>query len=875
MKKELDTKYDHLKVEHEHYQTWVDQGYFTAGDKSKDPYCIVIPPPNVTGKLHLGHAWDTTLQDIVARYKRMQGYDMLWLPGMDHAGIATQAKVDERLKGEGVSRYDIGREKFLDRAWEWKEEYASTIRKQWAKMGLSLDYTRERFTLDQGLSDAVRKVFVDLYKDGLIYQGERIINWDPQAKTALSNIEVIHKEIEGAMYYFNYKVVETGDLLVIATTRPETMFADQAIFVHPEDERYKDIVGMHVINPANGEELPIMADDYIDMSFGTAVMKCTPAHDPNDFALAKKYDLAMPICMNPDGTMNEMAHKYAGMDRFECRKALVADFEKDGVVDHIEQHIHQVGHSERTGVIVEPYLSKQWFVKMKPLAQDVLKNQEDEDQKIHFYPIRFEKTFHQWLENIEDWCISRQLWWGHRIPAWYHKETGEIYVGMEDPKDIENWTQDEDVLDTWFSSALWPFSTLGWPNDTEDLNRYFPNDLLVTGYDIIFFWVARMAFQTRYCMHDRPFKDVLIHGLIRDSQGRKMSKSLGNGVDPMDVIETYGVDALRFFLTTNSTPGQDLRFIDTKVEASWNFINKIWNASRFTLMQVGNDMELSDVDLSNASIIDKWILTRFNEVLESVTANMDKYEFALVGNELYSFIWDDFCSWYIELSKAGLQSDDVQVVKAAKSTLITVLSGIIRMLEPFMPFVTEEIYQSMPHACDSINKESWPEHVDIVMSEAEMNSVKQLITMIEAVRAIKVDYNLKPSMDINVIIKDEKEELIMPNEMINAILIKMCHATWVGEESKEEMVMRPILNGTLSVPLASIINVEEEIEKLSKELKRLNGEIKRGEGMLSNPNFVNKAPEAKVNAEKEKLEGYRSQYAIVEKQLEEMKQKNK
>lgn len=872
MKKELDPKYDHLKVEQEHYKTWIDKGYFTAGDKSKDPFCIVIPPPNVTGKLHLGHAWDTTLQDIVARYKRMQGYDMLWLPGMDHAGIATQAKVDERLKNEGISRYDIGREKFLDRAWEWKEEYASTIRKQWAKMGLSLDYTRERFTLDEGLSEAVRKVFVDLYNDGLIYQGERIINWDPQAKTALSNIEVIHKEIEGAMYYFNYKVVETGANLVIATTRPETMFADQAIFVHPEDERYKDIVGMHVINPANGEELPIMADDYIDMSFGTAVMKCTPAHDPNDFALAKKYGLKMPICMNPDGTMNEMAHKYAGMDRFACRKALVEDFEKAGVVDHIEKHMHQVGHSERTGVIVEPYLSKQWFVKMKPLAEDVLKNQEDENQKIHFYPVRFEKTFHQWLENIEDWCISRQLWWGHRIPAWYHKETGEIYVGMEDPKDIENWTQDEDVLDTWFSSALWPFSTLGWPNETDDLNRYFPNDLLVTGYDIIFFWVARMAFQTRYCMHNRPFKDVLIHGLVRDSQGRKMSKSLGNGIDPMDVIEKYGVDALRFFLTTNSTPGQDLRFIDTKVEASWNFINKIWNASRFTMMQVG-DMTLEEVDLSNVNIIDKWILTRFNEVLENVTNNMDKYEFALVGNELYSFIWDDFCSWYIELSKAGLQSDDAQAVTAAKSTLITVLSGIIRMLEPFMPFISEEIYLSMPHAYESINKEAWPEKAEITMSEEEMASVKQLITMIEAVRAIKVDYNLKPSMDINVMIKDEKETLMKPDAKINAILQKMCHASWTAQESSEEMVTRPILNGTLSVPLASIINVEEEIEKLSKELKRLTGEIKRGEGMLSNPNFVNKAPEAKVNAEKEKLEGYRSQYAIVEKQLEEMKKK--
>ena len=873
MNKTLDAKYDHHKVEQEHYKTWVEQGYFTAGDKTKDPFCIVIPPPNVTGKLHLGHAWDTTLQDIVARYKRLQGYDMLWLPGMDHAGIATQAKVDERLKGEGISRYDIGREKFLDRAWEWKEEYASTIRKQWAKMGLSLDYTRERFTLDDGLSHAVRKVFVDLYNDGLIYQGERIINWDPEAMTALSNIEVIHKEIEGAMYYFKYKVVETGKELIIATTRPETMFADQAIFVHPDDERYKDIVGLHAINPANGEALPIMADDYIDMSFGTAVMKCTPAHDPNDFALAKKYNLSMPICMHPNGTMNDMCGKYAGMDRFACRKALVEDFEAAGVVDHIEKHMHQVGHSERTGVIVEPYLSKQWFVKMKPLAQEVLKNQEIAEQRINFYPKRFEKTFHQWLENIEDWCISRQLWWGHRIPAWYHKETNEIYVGMEDPQDQENWKQDEDVLDTWFSSALWPFSTLGWPENTDDLARYFPNDLLVTGYDIIFFWVARMAFQTRYCMKNRPFKDVLIHGLVRDPQGRKMSKSLGNGIDPMDVIDHFGVDALRFFLTTNSTPGQDLRYSDEKVEASWNFINKIWNASRFALMQLGDAFHLEDIDVSNASMIDKWILKRFNEVLENVTENMEKYEFALVGNELYNFVWDDFCSWYIELSKAGLQSADATVVTAARSTLVIVLRGIVRMLHPFMPFVSEEIYLSLPHEKASINLEYWPTKVDVTMSEDEMVAVKQLLTMIEAVRAIKVDYNLKPSMDIEVIIKDEHDVLMPSDANRNAILQKMCHATWIDNAKDEEMAVRPILHGTLNVPLAAIINVEEEIAKLSKEVKRLQGEIKRGEGMLSNPNFVNKAPEAKVNAEKEKLEGYKAQYAIVGKQLEEMEKR--
>lgn len=869
--KELATKYDHLNVEKDVYQNWCEEGYFKAGDKSKDPFCIVIPPPNVTGKLHLGHAWDTTLQDIIARYKRLKGYDMLWLAGMDHAGIATQAKVDERLKKEGISRYDIGREKFLDRAWEWKEEYASHIRQQWAKMGLSLDYSRERFTLDEGLSHAVRKIFVDLYNDGLIYRGERIINWDPKAKTALSNIEVIHKEIEGAMYTFKYKVVETGQVLNVSTTRPETMFGDVCVCVHPEDPRYSDVIGKHVINPANGEELPILADSYIDIEFGTGAMKCTPAHDPNDFVIGEKYKLPKIICMNPDGTMNEICGEFKDMDRFECRKALVKKIEAEGNLVSIEKHMHQVGHSERTDVIVEPYLSKQWFVKMKPLAEDVLNHQENADEKINFYPVRFEKTFNQWLENIEDWCISRQLWWGHRIPAWYHKETGEVYVGYEDPKDIENWQQDEDVLDTWFSSALWPFSTLGWPENTEDLNRYFPNDVLVTGYDIIFFWVARMAFQSRYAMHSRPFKDVLIHGLVRDAQGRKMSKSLGNGIDPMEVIDKYGCDALRFFLTTNSTPGQDLRFITEKVEAAWNFINKIWNASRFVCMNLDADMSVETLDLSSASMIDKWILKRLNATIESVSANMDRYEFALVGNELTSFIWDDFCSWYIELCKANLNSDDQAVKHAAASTLVTVLSAIVRLLHPFMPFVTEEIYQSIPHRYESINLEVWPKLIDVSMNEEEMSSVSELITMIQAVREIKTAYNLKPSADVNIIIKAADGTLRPCDEKINAILNKMCHANWISEDSKEEVVTRTILNGTLSILLSDVINIEEEIAKCEKEIERLNKEIARGEGMLANPNFTNKAPEAKVNAEREKLEGYRQQLTLNVNRLADLK----
>lgn len=870
MEKEMAPKYDHLQVESGKYQNWIDQGYFTAGDLSKRPYCIVIPPPNVTGKLHLGHAWDTTLQDIICRYKRLQGYDVLWVAGMDHAGIATQAKVDARLKDEGISRYDIGREKFLDRAWEWKEEYAATIRKQWAKLGLSLDYTRERFTLDEGLSHAVRKVFVDLYNDGLIYQGERIINWDPEAKTALSNIEVEHKEIKGHMYYFKYKVVETGKELVIATTRPETMFADQAIFVHPDDERYKDIIGLHAINPANEEELPIMADDYIDMDFGTAVMKCTPAHDPNDFMLAKKYNLPMPICMNPDGTMNEMAHKYAGMDRFECRKALVEDFEKAGVVDHIEEHMHQVGHSQRTGVIVEPYLSKQWFVKMKPLADEVLKNQKIEDQKINFVPSRFEKTFEQWLENIEDWCISRQLWWGHRIPAWTNKATGEIYVGMEDPKDPENWQQDEDVLDTWFSSALWPFSTLGWPETTDDLKRYFPNDCLVTGYDIIFFWVARMAFQTRYCMKNRPFKDVLIHGLVRDSKGRKMSKSLGNGIDPMDVIQDKGADALRFFLTTNSTPGLDLRFDDKKMDAAWNFINKIWNAARFVQMQLQDEKPV--LKSENLSAVDKWILSRMNTVIDHVTMNMDRYEFAMVGNELYSFVWDDFCSWYIELSKANLYSENQNIVASTKAVLLTVLANICKLLHPFMPFVTEEIYQSLPHDKESINVETWPEKVELDAKENEKEFVDLALSIIVKVREIKQEYNMKPSNPLAISIVDEQGSVIDLSDDYKRIIDRMCHVNFETIED-EDILSRTLEKAVLRVRMGDLVDYNEEKEKLEKEIERLQKEIKRASGMLNNPNFVSKAPQAKVDQEKAKLASYEDQLHMTQANLEEILKK--
>ena len=867
----LENKYDHLKIESDIYETWVEKGYFKAGDKSKKPYAMVIPPPNVTGKLHLGHSWDNTLQDIITRYKRMCGYDTLYLPGMDHAGIATQAKVDARLKQQGVSRFDIGREAFLNQAWNWKEEYAGFIRKQWATMGLGLDYSRERFTLDEGLSKAVRKTFVTLYKEGLIYQGERIINWDPQAKTALSNIEVIYKPTKGYMYHFYYDVVETGRRIEVATTRPETMFGDVCVVVHPKDERYKDIVGMHVINPANNEILPIITDEYIDIEFGTGAMKCTPAHDPNDFIIGEKYGFAKPVCINPDATMNQLAGEYEGLDRYQCREKLVERIKSEGHLAYIEEIEHNVGYSERTDVVVEPYLSKQWFVKMKPLAQDVLKNQQNSETKINFYPERFEKTFIQWLENIEDWCISRQLWWGHRIPVFYHKETGEIYCEMDDPKDIENYTQDEDVLDTWFSSALWPFSTLGWPEKTEDFERYYPTDCLVTGYDIIFFWVARMAFQARHLTNDRPFKDVLIHGLIRDEKGRKMSKSLGNGVDPMDVKQKYGADALRFFLTTNSTPGADLRYTDTKMEASWNFINKIYNASKFVLMNL-EGFRFEDIDLSNLNNIDSWIISKFNATLEDVNKNMEKYEFAMVGNQLYSFVWNDFCSWYIELAKSTINSADATVSKASKSTLLVILTNILKMLHPFMPFVTERIYAEMPRESESLCISNWPTTIDV--DDTRNDEVELLIEIISEVRSLRVDYNLKPSVEFDIALLDAEANEISIDSKTNDMLYKLTKVS-CKHLNGTDLIVRPLTRARLVVDASQIVDYKAEFAKLTKEKERLDNEIIRAEKMLANTNFVSKAPAEKIESEKKKLTDYKAQQLVVLEQLKQLQQKIK
>ena len=673
----METKYDFNLVEKGKYEFWLNNKTFLAGnDKSKRPFAIVIPPPNVTGNLHIGHAWDTTLQDIIIRYKKLCGFDALWVPGMDHAGIATQAKVDEKLSKMGINPRTLSREDWLKYAWDWKEEYANNIHKQWAKLGLALDYSRERFTLDEGLSKAVRKVFVDLYNKGLIYRGYRIINWDPKAQTALSNEEVIYKDVKGYFYHLKYIIEGTDKYLDVATTRPETLFGDTAVAVNPSDERYKDLIGKNVALPIVGRLIPIIGDEHADPEFGTGCVKITPAHDPNDYEVGKRHNLKEIICINPDATMNENAGIYQGLSREEAREKLVSDLEKNGLLLSKEEITHNVGHSERTGVMIEPYLSSQWFVKMRPLADRVLENQKNKDTKVNFVPKRYEKTMNHWMEITYDWCISRQLWWGHRIPAWYKGD--EIYVGENAPTG-EGWVQDEDVLDTWFSSALWPFSTLGWPNKTDDLDRYFPNDVLVTGYDIIPFWVNRMTFQSLEFMNERPFKDCLIHGLIRDKQGRKMSKSLGNGVNPIDVIDKYGCDSLRLFLTTNSAPGMDLRYDEEKVASSWNFINKLWNASRYVIMNTNN---LNDNNYKEYNNYDKWILTKYNNVIKQVTKYMDKYEFHNAFNTLYSFIWDDYCSSYIEISKIYLND-------TSKSVLLNILTGIIKMLHPFIPFVTE------------------------------------------------------------------------------------------------------------------------------------------------------------------------------------------
>ncbi|WED54461.1 valine--tRNA ligase [Exiguobacterium profundum] len=873
----MPTKYDPSATESKWYDYWLENDVFKADeDDSKQPYTIVIPPPNVTGKLHLGHAWDTTLQDLLTRLKRMQGYDVLWLPGMDHAGIATQAKVEQKLREDGVMRYDLGREKFLEKTWEWKDEYAKTIRDQWSKLGLGLDYSRERFTLDEGLSKAVQEVFVRLYEKGLIYRGEYIVNWDPAQKTAVSDIEVIYQEVEGAFYHMKYPLADGSGHIEIATTRPETMLGDTAVAVNPKDERYTHLIGKTIMLPIMNREIPIVADDYVDMEFGTGCVKITPAHDPNDFEIGNRHELPRILVMDEGGKMNENAGKYEGLDRFECRKQLVKDLEEDGTLVKIEPHTHSVGHSERSGAVIEPYLSKQWFVDMEPLSKAALEAQGNDDTKVNFVPERFEGTYLRWMENIRDWCISRQLWWGHRIPAWYHNETGEVYVGKEAPADSENWTQDEDVLDTWFSSALWPFSTMGWPDtDAPDFNRYFPTSALVTGYDIIFFWVSRMIFQSLEFTGKQPFNDVLIHGLIRDSEGRKMSKSLGNGVDPMEVIDQYGADSLRWFLLTGSTPGNDLRFYWEKIESTWNFANKIWNASRFALMNM-DGLKVEDIDLTGEkTLADKWILTRLNDTIDQVTRLVDKYEFGEAGRYLYNFIWEEFCNWYIEMAKLTLYGEDEAAKHTTRSVLAHTLDSIMRLMHPFMPFLTEEIWQHLPHEGDSIVRASYPTRRDDLHFADSVPAFEAVMNVIRSVRNIRAEVNAPMSKPIQLFIStsdDATQGYLSANEMTigkftNATEFEIGRGLTAPDKS-----MSAIMTGAeLFIPLADLINFEEEIARLEKEVAKYEKEVERVQKKLGNQGFIAKAPAHVIDEEKAKEKDYLDKRDAVRARLEELR----
>ena len=840
----LDKKYDHKKVEEGKYENWKKKGYFTSGDMTKKPYAIVIPPPNVTGKLHIGHAWDTGLQDILIRYKKLKGFDTLWVPGMDHAGIATQAKVDKRLRDEGIDPRSMEREQWLKAAWAWKDEYAENIHNQWAKLGLALDYTKERFTLDDGLSKAVRKVFVDLYNKGLIYRGEKIINWDPVQLTALSNEEVIYKDEEGAFYHLKYYIDGTDEYLDVATTRPETLFGDTAVAVNPKDKRYKHLIGKNVILPIVEKKIPIIGDEHADIEKGTGCVKITPAHDPNDFEVGQRHGLEKIVIMNPDATMNEKTGKYQELNRFECREKLVKELNEKGLLLGVEKITHSVGHSERSDAIVEPYLSKQWFVKMDVLAKRALQNQYNTEKKVNFFPERFEKTLNHWLEISHDWCISRQLWWGHRIPAWYKEN--ETYVGIEPPKG-EGWTQDPDTLDTWFSSALWPFSTMGWPNNTEMFERYYPNDVIIAGFDIIFFWVSRMIFQGLEFTGKRPFKDCLIHGLVRDNLGRKMSKSLGNGVDPMDEIEKYGADSLRFFLTTSSAPGMDVKYDPEKVKSTWNFINKLWNASRFVLMNIEDEYEET---LENLNLSDKWILTKLNDTVKNVTNSMEKYEFNIVGSILYNFIWNDFCDWYIELSKINMNN-------TTKTILVKTLKAILKMLHPFMPYVTEEIYTKLPNTEESIMLSTYPEYNSKEMFK-EAKDMDNIIELIKKIRKAKLENNIKENYIsfTNQILKNNQnifDKLLKNKKLDNYQSLDTLTFNFIGD--------------TVTLYFDNSLNKTAEIERLYKEKERIEVSINRREKLLANQNYISKAPKNIVENEKENLKKEKQELEIIIKKL--------
>ena len=841
----LDKKYNHKLVEEEKYDYWLKKGYFESGDMTKKPYCIVLPPPNVTGKLHLGHAWDVTLQDIIIRYKRMEGYDCLWLPGMDHAAIATEAKVVARLKENGRNKYKVGRDEFLEECWKWTNEHASIIRNQWAKLGISLDYSKERFTLDKGLEKAVKKVFVDYYNKGLIYRGEKIINWDPVAKTALSNEEVIYKEEKGAFYHLKYVLEDSDKYIDVATTRPETLFGDMAVAVNENDERYKDFVGKNVILPIVNRKIPVITDPHADMEKGTGAVKITPAHDPNDYEVGLRHNLTKLVIMNDDATMNEnCGSAYAGLSREEARKKVIEELEKSNLLLKVEPITHEVGHSERTDAIIEPMIKKQWFVKMRGLADQVLANQKDSKTKVHFVPSRYEKTMNHWMEITYDWCISRQLWWGHRIPAWYKDD--EVYVGVNPPKE-EGWGQDEDVLDTWFSSALWPFATLGWPEDTELLKRYYPNNCLVTGYDIIPFWVNRMTFQGEELLGKRPFEDCLIHGLIRDKQGRKFSKSLGNGIDPFDMIEKYGADSLRYYLATDVSAGTDMRFDEDKIKATWNYINKIWNASRFVLTNIS---DLTSIELDNLKPEDKWILTKFEKMLHTAKKFMDKYQFNNASSVIYDFVWTQFCDSYIEMAKYSLEDT------ATKSTLCYILTNILKLLHPFMPYVTEEIYQMLPvKEEESIMISSYPKYSKKYIYELEEEVVDDEIEFIRSFRNVKAENNMTKDMKVMFDTTDD-----------NDLIVKML-------KLDENLVSEPL--GIKSYKVFSkrvkatifFEKMETEADKVLKEtqIAALKSSIARREKLLANENYVAKAPKNIVDMDREKLQEEKDKLALLEK----------
>lgn len=877
MSKNLEKTYNPKEIEPKLYEKWCENKYFHAEvDRSKKPFTTVMPPPNITGKLHMGHAFDNTLQDILIRYKRMQGYNALWIPGTDHAAIATEVKVTEQLKAEGIDKKELGREKFLERTWQWKDEYAGTIEGQLKKLGVSCDWDRERFTMDEGCSKAVEEVFIKLYEEGYIYKGSRIVNWCPVCKTALSDAEVDHEEQAGHFWHIKYPIVGTDCFLEIATTRPETMLGDTAIAVHPDDERYKDIVGKNVLLPLVNREIPIVADYYVDKEFGTGAVKITPAHDPNDFEVGKRHNLPEINIMNDDATINELGGKYAGMERYEARKAIVSDLEEQGFLVKVEDHSHNVGTHERCGTTVEPLVKQQWFVRMEELAKPAIEAISNGDLKL--IPERMNKTYMNWLSNIRDWCVSRQIWWGHRIPAYYCQECGKVVVAREMPEvcpdcGCTHFVQDEDTLDTWFSSALWPFSTLGWPEKTEDLDYFYPTDVLVTGYDIIFFWVIRMVFSGYAYTGKAPFHTVLFHGLIRDSQGRKMSKSLGNGIDPLEIIEKYGADALRITLVTGNAPGNDMRFYDERVEANRNFANKVWNASRFILMNM-EGKEITVPNESDLSAVDQWIISKMNTLTKDVTENMDKFELGIAVQKVYDFIWDEFCDWYIELAKYRIYhaEENPAAANSALYTLKTVLGDALKLLHPFMPFVTEEIYGALVPEEESLMMSSWPEYKESSCYPEAENIVDHMKEIIRGVRNVRAEMNVAPSRKAKTYIVCENENLCQGFEEIKESSMPLMSANEIQIQSDksgiaEDAVSVVVADAVVYLPMEELVDFEQELERLTKEEARLTKELARVNGMLNNEKFISKAPEAKINEERAKLEKYTQMMEQVQERL--------